>query len=179
MCHDGGRCIEKRYVCDGKMHCKYGSDEKFCGLWNCTKGFWKCSDNKCITLTNVCNQGRQCSDGSDEDKYLCDKWNCARDRLKCDSFCIPHKFVCDGRRYVGCKGKDEDPDMCQQWKCSKENWKCGNGQCIERRKVCDGDSGTFSNCLDRTDEDPQLCASWNCEEEYWKCKDNLTCIPLM
>ena len=56
-CFDGPRCIETKHVCDNKIHCTDGGDEKpeVCALWNCTTGMWKCNDDKCIERDQVCN----------------------------------------------------------------------------------------------------------------------------
>ena len=190
MCHDGGRCIEKRYVCDGKIHCKHGSDEEHCENWKCLDGFWKCSSHECIEQKYVCdgksNFGHipSCRDGSDEDNQFCDSWNCTANGIKCGPYCLPADEVCDGKASHGkmakmCSGKDEDPVMCKQWNCSKGYWKCAdNSKCLEEKYVCDNletNNGAHW-CPDRSESDPGHCARWTCAPGYWKCKDQVTCV---
>ncbi len=178
MCHDGGRCIEKHYVCDGNIHCKHGSDEKHCELSNCTNGFWKCPENKCIIEKAVCNGYDNCNDGSDEYRQLCAMWNCSENMFKCGSICISQGGICDGQRNQLCNGMDEDPKMCQQWNCTHGYWKCtDNSKCIAEKYVCVANKPRRSTiCSDGSDEDPGHCASWKCSNDYWKCKNNLKCI---
>ena len=71
--------------CDDKIHCTDASDEKYevCALWKCDASLWKCTINKCIDVTWVCDGDPPieayelgCTDGSDEDPDLCKDWNC-------------------------------------------------------------------------------------------------------
>ena len=196
-CRDGKRCVREAQVCDMKIHCRDGSDEKYdvCALWQCAEGFWKCLDNKCIGERNVCNGytsygvfmtsgTSNCRDGSDELNEVCLTWNCSANIWKCaNNKCIPRDQVCDGysssSNFIpnGCQDySDEDPETCRQWNCSEGWWKCADGlKCIEEKYVCDGNSFSFSprDCKDRSDE--LHCEDWVCPEGMWKC-DNSQCI---
>ncbi len=44
-------------------------------------------------------------------------------------------------------------DLAISSSCASVNFTCRNGQCITRRKVCDGQS----DCSDGSDEDTRFC----------------------
>ena len=190
-CHDGRRCIWNQYVCNGRIHCTDGSDEKpdVCALWQCSKGMWKCGDNICINDEYICDANPSsfigncitskkpvvlkycnCRDGSDEQKSVCSEWNCTDGYWKCprNNRCIPNDRVCDG--YGSCGDwmwSDEDPVICSTWNCSSGYWKCEKAnKCIQTRWVCDG----TSECPGE-DEEPELCQRWNCSSGLWKCME--------
>ncbi|XP_069165477.1 low-density lipoprotein receptor [Procambarus clarkii] len=54
----------------------------------CLKG------SHCISLTSVCDSSKHCSDGSDEDPYVCESWTrsssqCGSGRIHCSSPTTP------------------------------------------------------------------------------------------
>ena len=181
-CHDGRRCINKKYVCGKIFHCTDGSDEKHevCALWQCTNGKWKCGNNKCIDKEKVCDGydniiSDNCGDGSDEAQEVCSTWNCTTGLWKCANYkCIANVEVCDGRTDHCGDGSDEHLETCQEWKCSTGYWKCDNMKCIQERRVCDGNSYSISgDCKDGSDE--AHCDKWICPLGYWKC-DDMVCV---
>ncbi len=72
--------------------------------------------------------------------------------------------------------------------CASANFTCRNGQCISRRKVCDGQA----DCSDNSDEDTRFCckrnmlffryvtffflAAYNCRPTEYRCLSG-ACIP--
>ncbi len=182
-CHDGRRCLEERYICDGIIHCTDGSDENpdVCALWQCSPGRFKCLfDNKCIPNKVVCDGNTEralwnCRDGSDELDIVCSEWNCTEGYWKCnDNKCISVSRICNGR--ADCDdGSDELTEKCLQWNCTHKMWKCDdNLQCVHDYAVCDGKTGSQHDCFDMSDE--SNCKEWECANYMWKC-DNLKCIP--
>ncbi len=69
---NNNKCINAKYVCDGKDHCRDNSDEnvEHCLEWNCTAaGRWACSDNiTCVSPVRRCDgtNWKGCPDASDE-----------------------------------------------------------------------------------------------------------------
>ena len=76
-CKDRRSCIAWNLVCDGRSHCRDGSDEVDCpteappavqaNTLKCRKGSKACKDGKvCVLYSHVCDGERDCMDGSDE-----------------------------------------------------------------------------------------------------------------
>ncbi len=184
LCNDGRRCIQEKYICDGKIHCGDGSDNSsaLCKTWQCPEGMWKCLNDKCIDEKEVCDGTEQllawfvnfksaCRDGSDLTDELCFKWSCSETTWKCksDNLCIPSSEVCNGEKDCS-DGADENEDLCLKWNCSEHLWKCQeNRRCLSRYRVCNG----IIDCKDGSDE--AHCDI--CPEDKWKCKDG-TCINI-
>ncbi|XP_069161323.1 very low-density lipoprotein receptor-like [Procambarus clarkii] len=56
-------------------------------------------DSQCIAITSVCDSAKQCSDGSDEDPYVCETWtrtdpNCGVGLMYCGRNCRSIPDVC-------------------------------------------------------------------------------------
>ncbi len=95
------QCLPLKYVCDGKdepFGCGHSDeDEENCEHWNCTEGYWKCSDNKqCVRFAEVCDDEDHCNKKSDENN--CERFTCAEQQWKCVNTrdCIETSQVCDG-----------------------------------------------------------------------------------
>uniref|UniRef100_A0A672JBK4 Uncharacterized protein n=1 Tax=Salarias fasciatus TaxID=181472 RepID=A0A672JBK4_SALFA len=154
MCRDRRSCISRNVVCDGRSHCRDGSDEVDCStvaplvtqasILKCRLGSKPCSDGTgCVLYSHVCDGEEDCRDGSDE--------------LECGEFSkveIRHLVVvCDGRSdcYDG-----SDEVACSNvaapqttLKCRLGSRSCRDGtECVLYSHVCDGEK----DCRDGSDE---------------------------
>ncbi|CAJ0963231.1 unnamed protein product, partial [Mesorhabditis belari] len=85
-CRDEMQCIDKRWMCDGRVDCVDKSDEdpKICkrsmrkvhmegsfplGAGGCLSKWFACRDGGCVAPKLVCNGKRDCRDNSDEGAF--------------------------------------------------------------------------------------------------------------
>lgn len=122
----------------------------------CSQDEFRCQDGRCISEQFVCDQDRDCLDGSDE--AHCQATTCGPAHFRCNSSaCIPSLWACDGDG--DCEdGSDEWPQNCggrdttslgTSDPCSSLEFHCGSGECIHRSWVCDGGA----DCKDKSDEE--------------------------
>ncbi len=123
-----------------------------------------------IRIDDVCNNGPQCKDKSDEDT-ICLSWNCLPGKFKCMDHlsgsmkCIGEGQVCDGEK--NCRDGVDELD-CETYSCLNGFWKCpDNLTCIHEDSVCDNNP----ECPDNGDEMQTLCEDWVCTGRMVKCRD--------
>ncbi|KAH8040088.1 hypothetical protein HPB51_009344 [Rhipicephalus microplus] len=62
-----GKCVPRKYVCDGDYDCDDGSDEKNCAQPSlCEPNEMQCDNKKCILKVYLCDGDDDCGDGTDE-----------------------------------------------------------------------------------------------------------------
>lgn len=146
---NSGECINEDNLCDGKEHCKDGSDEtRDCfNIIPCSSDFlFQCDYGACINKVRQCDGKYDCKDKSDETEFACKK--CGRADFVCDSGqCISSENVCDGS--VDCKDRsDETREVCEKFVCPRYTYRCKYGACVNSKKRCDG----VIDCIDGSDE---------------------------
>lgn len=174
-CSSGSECKRRDPNSDcigGVCECSRPTSGCSSNSTGCHKDTFQCRNGQCISWYFVCDQIKNCDDGSDEQG--CElKFACPPEAFQClDGSCLTRAKVCNGKR--------ECPDGSDEFQCSPgeispssvaslavANWsslaggrgchprafQCADGQCLPAYVFCNA----VEDCSDGSDERPQLC----------------------
>ncbi|XP_015437459.1 PREDICTED: basement membrane-specific heparan sulfate proteoglycan core protein [Dufourea novaeangliae] len=201
---DQDLCVPEIKVCDGFVDCKDITDEMDCDYYystrreygklnrtsaSCEEYQFLCDGWRCISNTLVCDDVRNCEDGSDEADCGEKERECTPTQFKCltGNKCIEGVYRCDG--HPDCPDQsDEDcvhettTHVTQPTSLPWPGWatenprecdpstemRCDDGKCVLLRRKCDN----IFDCLDGSDE--RGCGV--CTPAEWKCASG-ECLP--
>uniref|UniRef100_A0A3B3QJP4 Si:dkey-88l16.3 n=1 Tax=Paramormyrops kingsleyae TaxID=1676925 RepID=A0A3B3QJP4_9TELE len=177
LCQETSLCLSPKQICDGKLDCPDGSDEKVC-IEQCPDTEFSCQDGQtCILKTLVCDGHADCPDGSDENRCLgrppciqyCDRGTrCLTSRQYCDGVADCQ----DGSDEMNCSIKADSVPEKKTRQCRVGFRSCRDGSaCVLNSHLCDGQL----DCEDGSDEDG---CPVQCRTGQFQCAHGKKCIDM-
>ncbi|GAU92925.1 hypothetical protein RvY_04939-2 [Ramazzottius varieornatus] len=178
-CGDGA-CINIKFHCDRRPHCKDHSDEMGCPTDKCGEGLVECDNGQCISLNGWCNGYNDCGSWGDEpancsclpNQFRCSNGRCIDARFRCDGVpsctdssdewnCPCRELIRHTDPYKLCDGVCDCGDCSDERECVKcavDEFHCpGGSRCIKKTKICNDED----NCPGREDESNCMTLSEN------------------
>lgn len=177
-CSSGRECKARDPNSDciaGKCECLRPTRSCSSNSTGCHKDTFQCRSGQCISWYFVCDQFKNCPDGSDEESCGL-RFGCPPEAFQClDGSCIARGQLCNGRPECP-DGSDElqctaRPSLAapaaanqsaalpssggrvQPGRCHPRAFECANGQCLPSYVFCNA----VEDCSDGSDEREQLC----------------------
>lgn len=164
-CRNGYQCLLNEKWHDGSIDCQESDDDEEV---DCGSGYFKCSDNKCIPGSWMCDGDKDCSLG--EDEQTCTACNgtafyCGAESNKC----LPRKDVCDG--YEDClNGSDEHDDCGADYNEHHGRFPNHRHISVNITSAMDYDERGASMFCDNSKE-------FHCRNSWRDFGDGVTCVP--
>ncbi|XP_003375193.1 putative Low-density lipoprotein receptor domain class A [Trichinella spiralis] len=171
-----GQCILENRICDGRADCPNEEDESGCPGWCLIEeeepAKITCSSNS----DHMCDNKRDCDDGSDEDDKLCscdnsDGFFCKSNNETKFNNCKPNSFRCDG--FADCEGGTDETDCDSCFNNPKAFYCNVTRTCLPESSRCDGEV----DCPDYSDED--FCSCSVCKSQKhstYMCRERNRCL---
>ncbi|XP_070153239.1 basement membrane-specific heparan sulfate proteoglycan core protein isoform X5 [Polyergus mexicanus] len=168
----------------GKFDLPFQNSIEDTSLDGCSRYEHPC-DGRCINALNVCDDKRDCLDGTDEEGCS-NLEECPDGQLPCDNgVCINKNFFCD--QNVDCHDASDERDCPDREEtgssgreCHPDSFTCNDGSCIPRTAVCDGrvdcphDEDEI-NCRQGCTRDQFQCANGDCIPANQRCNGYIEC----
>ena len=153
LCENGRQTLPYTLVCDHISHCRDSSDENFCVFSKCNHTQFVCSNQQCVSLTDICDGEIECFDQSDE---LCTA------PVKSQKTQVPFPVIVN-------MNKTGNVTFRTSNSCPPTHFRCVEQYCLPVYLRCNG----VRDCMDGEDE--VACDRYTCPG-YFRCRSSAICL---